>query len=117
MFNVFNFKLIQIHSKPISFSITIKLLYILVMILLPFFSIVLFVSFIIQNLTTRESLHCMQTAFTILSGQGSVLNIDPAGFYKQFYCNIVPVCAGIVEFRKFLVFNQGLIHNEIKLLN
>jgi len=45
------------------------------------------------NLTTRESLHCMQTAFTILSGQGSVLNIDPAGFYKQFYCNIVPVCA------------------------
>ncbi|XP_005089661.1 nucleolar complex protein 3 homolog [Aplysia californica] len=46
------------------------------------------------NLTTRESLHCMQTAFTILSGQGSVLNIDPARFYKHFYCNLVPVHAG-----------------------
>lgn len=45
------------------------------------------------NLTTRESLHCMQTAFTILSGQGSVINIDPTNFYRHFYNNMVPVAA------------------------
>lgn len=48
------------------------------------------------NLSTRENLHCMQTAFTILSGQGSVINIDPARFYKHFYNNMIPVHAGTI---------------------
>ncbi|XP_059147297.1 nucleolar complex protein 3 homolog [Physella acuta] len=45
-------------------------------------------------LTSRETLHCMQTAFTILSGQGSVINIDPANFYRHFYCTLLNVHAG-----------------------
>lgn len=47
-----------------------------------------------QELSYRESLHCVQTAFTILSGQGSVLNIDPVIFYKHLYENLFHVHAG-----------------------
>ncbi|CAL1548689.1 unnamed protein product, partial [Lymnaea stagnalis] len=46
------------------------------------------------SLTSREVLHCMQTAFTIITGQGSVINIDPASFYKHFYCTLLSVHAG-----------------------
>ncbi|KAM8889197.1 nucleolar complex protein 3 homolog [Synchiropus picturatus] len=38
-----------------------------------------------ENLNTRESLHCIQTVFTILSGQGDVLNVDPLNFYTHLY--------------------------------
>ncbi|ELU04426.1 hypothetical protein CAPTEDRAFT_154522 [Capitella teleta] len=37
------------------------------------------------TLTNTESLNCIQTAFTILSGQGSALNIDPLMFYTHLY--------------------------------
>ncbi|XP_041830674.1 nucleolar complex protein 3 homolog, partial [Melanotaenia boesemani] len=37
------------------------------------------------ELTNRESLHCIQTVFTILSGQGDALTIDPLNFYSQLY--------------------------------
>ncbi|GFS03169.1 nucleolar complex protein 3 homolog [Elysia marginata] len=47
-----------------------------------------------QVLTDREMLHCMQAAFIILSGQGTVINIDPARFYKHFYCALLSVHAG-----------------------
>ncbi|KAB7499239.1 Nucleolar complex protein 3-like protein [Armadillidium nasatum] len=33
----------------------------------------------------RESIHCIQTVFTILSGQGEALNVDPHRFYNQFF--------------------------------
>lgn len=42
----------------------------------------------------REQLHCIQTVFTILSGQGEVLNIDPARFYTHLYKNLLHVNAG-----------------------
>uniref|UniRef100_A0AAG5CZ22 NOC3-like protein n=1 Tax=Anopheles atroparvus TaxID=41427 RepID=A0AAG5CZ22_ANOAO len=42
----------------------------------------------------REQLHCIQTVFIILSGQGEVLNIDPARFYSHFYKNLLYVHAG-----------------------
>lgn len=42
----------------------------------------------------REQLHCIQTVFTILSGQGEVLNIDPARFYTHLYKNMLRVNAG-----------------------
>uniref|UniRef100_A0A182QYP2 NOC3-like protein n=1 Tax=Anopheles farauti TaxID=69004 RepID=A0A182QYP2_9DIPT len=42
----------------------------------------------------REQLHCIQTVFIILSGQGEVLNIDPARFYAHFYKNLLYVNAG-----------------------
>ncbi|XP_060883739.1 nucleolar complex protein 3 homolog [Labrus mixtus] len=46
------------------------------------------------DLTNRESLHCIQTVFTILSGQGDVLNIDPLNFYSQLYKMLPRLHAG-----------------------
>ncbi|KAK5850357.1 hypothetical protein PBY51_001245 [Eleginops maclovinus] len=46
------------------------------------------------DLSPRESLHCIQTVFTILSGQGDVLNIDPLNFYSQLYRILLLVHAG-----------------------
>lgn len=46
------------------------------------------------NLSNRESLHCIQTVFTILSGQGDVLNIDPQKFYSQLYSVLLQLHAG-----------------------
>ncbi|XP_037318988.2 nucleolar complex protein 3 homolog [Pungitius pungitius] len=46
------------------------------------------------DLTNRESLHCIQTVFTILSGQGDVLNIDPLTFYSQLYRMLLRLHAG-----------------------
>lgn len=42
----------------------------------------------------REQLHCIQTVFTILSGQGEALNIDPLRFYTHLYRNLLIVNAG-----------------------
>ncbi|XP_038155661.1 nucleolar complex protein 3 homolog [Cyprinodon tularosa] len=46
------------------------------------------------DLTNRESLHCIQTVFTILSGQGEALNIDPLNFYSQLYRILMHLHAG-----------------------
>ncbi|KAG7506981.1 nucleolar complex protein 3-like [Solea senegalensis] len=44
--------------------------------------------------TIRESLHCIKTVFTILSGQGDVLNIDPLTFYSELYRLLLRLHAG-----------------------
>lgn len=46
------------------------------------------------DLNYRESLHCVQTAFNILSGQGDVLNIDPLNFYTHLYKTLFGLNAG-----------------------
>ncbi|XP_077407526.1 nucleolar complex protein 3 homolog [Vanacampus margaritifer] len=46
------------------------------------------------DLTNRERLHCIQTVFTILSGQGDVLNIDPLNFYSELYAMLPRLHAG-----------------------
>lgn len=46
------------------------------------------------DLSYRESLHCIQTSFTILSGQGDVLNIDPLKFYTHLYKTLFLLHAG-----------------------
>ncbi|KAK0159396.1 hypothetical protein PV328_010275 [Microctonus aethiopoides] len=46
------------------------------------------------NLGQREQLHCIQTVFTILSGQGSALNIDPYRFYVHLYKILLNVDMG-----------------------
>ncbi|OWF43118.1 nucleolar complex protein 3 homolog [Mizuhopecten yessoensis] len=46
------------------------------------------------ELSYRESLHCVQTAFIILSGQGAALNIDPMTFYTHLYNTVFNVHAG-----------------------
>lgn len=40
-------------------------------------------------LSPRESLHCMQTVFAILSGQGEALNVDPSRFYNRLYRDLL----------------------------
>ncbi|XP_063979573.1 nucleolar complex protein 3 homolog [Diachasmimorpha longicaudata] len=47
-----------------------------------------------DNLGQREQLHCIQTVFTILSGQASTLNIDPYVFYVHLYKQLFNVHAG-----------------------
>uniref|UniRef100_A0A1A9WL83 Nucleolar complex protein 3 homolog n=1 Tax=Glossina brevipalpis TaxID=37001 RepID=A0A1A9WL83_9MUSC len=47
-----------------------------------------------EDLGYREQLHCIQTIFAILSGQGEILNIDPIRFYQHFYRNMLAVNAG-----------------------
>ncbi|XP_059181196.1 nucleolar complex protein 3 homolog [Centropristis striata] len=46
------------------------------------------------DLNHKESLHCIQTVFTILSGQGDVLNIDPLNFYSELYRMLPQLHAG-----------------------
>ncbi|XP_073934839.1 nucleolar complex protein 3 homolog [Castor canadensis] len=46
------------------------------------------------DLSYEESLHCVQTAFHILSGQGDVLNIDPMKFYTHLYKTLFKLHAG-----------------------
>ncbi|KAM9773052.1 nucleolar complex protein 3 homolog [Syngnathus typhle] len=46
------------------------------------------------DLTDRERLHCIQTVFTILSGQGDVLNMDPLNFYSELYAMLPRLHAG-----------------------
>ncbi|KAJ6668906.1 hypothetical protein lerEdw1_007715 [Lerista edwardsae] len=45
-------------------------------------------------LSHRESLHCILSAFHILSGQGDVLNIDPLKFYTHLYKTLFTLHAG-----------------------
>ncbi|XP_047114636.1 nucleolar complex protein 3 homolog isoform X1 [Schistocerca piceifrons] len=47
-----------------------------------------------EPLGHREQLHCVETVFTILSGQGDVLNIDPFRFYSHLYRNLLHINAG-----------------------
>nr|XP_023027455.1 nucleolar complex protein 3 homolog [Leptinotarsa decemlineata] len=37
----------------------------------------------------REKLHCIQTVFAILSGQGEALNLDPIRFYNSLYKDLL----------------------------
>ncbi|XP_010630369.1 nucleolar complex protein 3 homolog isoform X2 [Fukomys damarensis] len=46
------------------------------------------------DLSDQESLHCVQTAFHILSGQGDALNIDPMKFYTHLYKTLFKLHAG-----------------------
>nr|CAD7453641.1 unnamed protein product [Timema tahoe] len=47
-----------------------------------------------ESLGYRAQLHCVQTVFTILSGQGDVVNIDPSRFYRHLYKNLLHIRAG-----------------------
>ena len=42
----------------------------------------------------RESLHCVLTAFTMLTGQGEALNIDPLKFYQHLYKALLQLDVG-----------------------
>ncbi|XP_064473289.1 nucleolar complex protein 3 homolog [Ornithodoros turicata] len=44
---------------------------------------------LINELKPRDTLHCLITIFTVLSGQGDVLNVDPQRFYSVFYRSLL----------------------------
>nr|XP_033339973.1 nucleolar complex protein 3 homolog [Megalopta genalis] len=46
------------------------------------------------NLSLRDQLYCIQCVFTILSGQGSALNLDPYRFYVHLYKNLINIHCG-----------------------
>lgn len=46
------------------------------------------------ELTTRESLHCIETSSVLLMGQGEALNIDPFRFYNHLYTMLLQLHAG-----------------------
>ncbi|XP_074640489.1 nucleolar complex protein 3 homolog [Tubulanus polymorphus] len=43
------------------------------------------------DLTLKQMLHCIQTAFIILTGQGSALTIDPLHFYTHLYDSLLKI--------------------------
>lgn len=45
-------------------------------------------------LNHRDQLMCVQTVFSVLSGQGECLNIDPLRFYTHLYRNLMHINAG-----------------------
>ncbi|KAF3827776.1 hypothetical protein GH733_001011 [Mirounga leonina] len=59
------------------------------------------------DLSYRESLHCVQTAFHILSGQGDVLNIDPMKFYTHLYKTLFKLHAGISAAELFETYSMA----------
>ena len=61
-----------------------------------YFTIDLYIYLTLKSLAYRETMHCVQTAFVILTGQGSVLNIDPMTFYVHLYNVLFKVHAGKV---------------------
>ncbi|XP_068977769.1 nucleolar complex protein 3 isoform X2 [Bombus flavifrons] len=67
------------------------------------------------NLNLKDQLHCIQCVFTILSGQGSALNLDPYRFYAHLYKNLLNIHCGKTHMEmevliKILV--QALIHRR-----
>ncbi|XP_014484925.1 PREDICTED: nucleolar complex protein 3 homolog isoform X2 [Dinoponera quadriceps] len=70
------------------------------------------------NLGLREQLHCVQCIFTILSGQGTALNIDPCRFYAHLYKNLLNVHCGRTHAESEIVLKtliQILIHQRRKI--
>lgn len=61
----------------------------------------------------REKLHCIQTVFSILIGQGEVLNLDPTRFYTALYMDMLTVHAS-KNHHNFTILLQTLIIGLIK---
>ncbi|VEN58187.1 unnamed protein product [Callosobruchus maculatus] len=72
-------------------------------------------------LTYVEQLHCVQTVFAILSGQGEVINLDPTRFYNNLYKDLLSINAAsrrndyINDFIKTL--SDALIKRRKKITN
>lgn len=68
----------------------------------------------------KEKLHCIQTVFAILSGQGEALNLDPTRFYVNLYAGMLDIHAGRNE-KDFAVLLRtimiGIIQRRKKITN
>ncbi|GFG40146.1 hypothetical protein Cfor_08231, partial [Coptotermes formosanus] len=67
-----------------------------------------------EPLGYREQLHCIQTVFTILSGQGEVLHIDPFRFYVHLYRNLLSVHAVDILLDPDSSVGQGMYFPELE---
>ncbi|KAF7271845.1 hypothetical protein GWI33_015322 [Rhynchophorus ferrugineus] len=68
----------------------------------------------------REQLHCIQTIFIMLSGQGEAINIDPTSFYNSLYKDLLSVHAGRNHENALIVIKtliDALIKRRRKLTN
>ncbi|RZC32728.1 nucleolar complex protein 3 -like, partial [Asbolus verrucosus] len=68
----------------------------------------------------REQLHCIQTVFSILSGQGEALNVDPTRFYTNLYKDLLTTHAS-KNYSNFPILlktlNDALIKRRKKITN
>lgn len=67
-----------------------------------------------RKLGYREELHCIQTVFIVLKGQGEIMNIDPVRFYSHFYKNLLTVHCGInhEDFHSILTTLENVLSNR-----
>lgn len=61
----------------------------------------------------REQLHCIQTVFAILSGQGEALNVDPTRFYIALYKDLLTSHSS-KTYENFIIVLQTLVDALIK---
>ncbi|XP_043517823.1 nucleolar complex protein 3 homolog isoform X2 [Frieseomelitta varia] len=67
------------------------------------------------NINLKDQLHCIQCVFTILSGQGSALNLDPYRFYAHLYKNLLNIHCGRTHPEMEILIKiliQALIHRR-----
>ncbi|XP_060825409.1 nucleolar complex protein 3 homolog isoform X2 [Bombus pascuorum] len=67
------------------------------------------------NLNLKDQLHCIQCVFTILSGQGSAVNLDPYRFYAHLYKNLLNIHCGKTHIEMEVLIKillQALIHRR-----
>lgn len=69
------------------------------------------------DLGHREQLHIVQTVFTILSGQGEMLTIDPIRFYAHLYRNLLNIHAGKVLYNSFTLLVFNLLDSSLTFIN
>ncbi|KAJ8963516.1 hypothetical protein NQ314_005577 [Rhamnusium bicolor] len=69
----------------------------------------------------REQLHCIQTVFAILSGQGEALNLDPTRFYNSLFKGLLVTNASTRKSDDILILiktlTDALIKREKKITN
>ncbi|XP_017782223.1 PREDICTED: nucleolar complex protein 3 homolog [Nicrophorus vespilloides] len=68
----------------------------------------------------RENLNCVRTVFSILGGQGEILNMDPTRFYKYFYQDLLCTTAGRTHNNMEIVFSalaEALLNRRKKITN
>ncbi|KAK9294565.1 hypothetical protein QLX08_010869 [Tetragonisca angustula] len=67
------------------------------------------------NINLKDQLHCIQCVFTLLSGQGSALNLDPYRFYAHLYKTLLNIHCGKTHPEMEILIKiliQALIHRR-----
>jgi len=65
------------------------------------------------SLSHRDTLLCTGTVFSILSGQGESLNIDPSSFYQHLYSNLFSLSLTTQQSQELLPLSLGSLHDML----